>query len=104
MKWSCIGDRLLAIILLLISTLTLSLSDALPRIDNVLYDTAQSFTDRDIPADIVLVTIDEHSLSELGRWPWSRRAHAKLIERLHSDGLFISKHQCERPVGTPSTR
>ncbi|RYZ72487.1 MAG: diguanylate cyclase [Lysobacteraceae bacterium] len=38
------------------------------------------------PADerIVVVEIDEKSLAELGRWPWSRRTHARLVDRLEA--------------------
>ncbi|CAN4278497.1 diguanylate cyclase [Pseudoxanthomonas sp. LjRoot125] len=31
---------------------------------------------------IVVVDIDQKSLAELGRWPWSRRVHAQLVDRL----------------------
>ena len=36
------------------------------------------------PADpsIVLVMVDEPSLSTLGRWPWSRALHARLLDRI----------------------
>jgi CHASE2 domain-containing sensor protein/anti-sigma regulatory factor (Ser/Thr protein kinase) len=67
-------------------TLALCVTGALSRIDNVIYDTAQQNLDRSIPSDVVLVTIDEQSLTSLGRWPWSRRAHAQLIDRLHAGG------------------
>ncbi|MFH1541000.1 MAG: adenylate/guanylate cyclase domain-containing protein [Elusimicrobiota bacterium] len=48
---------------------------------------------------IVIVAIDEESLDKLGRWPWDRSIHAKLIERLVKadvktigiDVLFIEK-------------
>lgn len=33
-------------------------------------------------ARILLVQIDEASLAELGRWPWPRSVHARLIDRL----------------------
>ncbi|MEL1263848.1 CHASE2 domain-containing protein [Pseudoxanthomonas putridarboris] len=36
---------------------------------------------------IVVVDIDQKSLAELGRWPWSRRLHAQLIDRLHLAGV-----------------
>lgn len=32
--------------------------------------------------DVVLVTIDDASLSALGPWPWPRELHARLIDRL----------------------
>src|SRR4249919_1255524 len=36
--------------------------------------------------DIVLVTIDNQSLRKIGRWPWPRRYHADLTDRLTADG------------------
>lgn len=36
--------------------------------------------------DIVIVAIDEQSLREIGRWPWSRRTHAELIRTLSAAG------------------
>ena len=36
--------------------------------------------------DIVLVKIDDASLREVGRWPWPRRYHAQLIDRLTEAG------------------
>ncbi|HDH53756.1 MAG TPA: CHASE2 domain-containing protein, partial [Nitrospirae bacterium] len=35
-----------------------------------------------VPADILIVTIDEESLSVFGRWPWNRRLQAELIEKV----------------------
>ena len=35
---------------------------------------------------IVVVDIDQKSLAELGRWPWSRRTHAQLVDRLRVAG------------------
>ncbi len=31
---------------------------------------------------VVIVDIDEKSLAEIGRWPWSRNIHAQLVEQL----------------------
>jgi EAL domain-containing protein (putative c-di-GMP-specific phosphodiesterase class I)/CHASE2 domain-containing sensor protein len=36
--------------------------------------------------DIVLVAIDDRSLSEIGRWPWPRRQHAEMISKLADAG------------------
>ncbi|MCX7816804.1 MAG: adenylate/guanylate cyclase domain-containing protein [Syntrophales bacterium] len=35
---------------------------------------------------VVIAAIDEKSLGEIGRWPWSRKVIAKLVEKLKSDG------------------
>lgn len=40
-----------------------------------------------VPDDrIVIVDIDERSLAEVGRWPWSRTTVAEMLERLHARG------------------
>ena len=36
--------------------------------------------------DIVLVKIDNSSLRQIGRWPWPRREHAKLVDQLTAAG------------------
>jgi CHASE2 domain-containing sensor protein len=35
-------------------------------------------------APVVLVAIDDRSIAELGRWPWSRRRFAEIVQRLHA--------------------
>lgn len=37
---------------------------------------------RSAPPEIVIVAIDERSVNELGRWPWSRTTTASLVEAL----------------------
>jgi EAL domain-containing protein (putative c-di-GMP-specific phosphodiesterase class I)/CHASE2 domain-containing sensor protein len=36
--------------------------------------------------DIIFVAIDDRSLREVGRWPWSRRHHARIIDKLSEAG------------------
>ncbi len=38
---------------------------------------------------VVVVEIDQQSLEELGRWPWPRRLHAELIDRLAAAGPAV---------------
>ncbi len=57
-------------------------NDWLWRWDNLLYDSQLSFWKRAPSQDIVIIAIDDHSLSTLGRWPWPRSIHAKLVEKL----------------------
>ena len=89
MIWHHLGERATTSLLLIGITFVLSVTGALSRIDNVLYDTGQQHSPHIPPNDVVLVTIDEQSLASLGRWPWSRRSHAQLIERLHADGARV---------------
>jgi diguanylate cyclase (GGDEF)-like protein len=56
------------------------------RMDAWTYDYFSRHIPRAADDRIVVVAIDEKSLSELGRWPWSRRLHAQLIDRLGAAG------------------
>ncbi|MCC6301706.1 MAG: EAL domain-containing protein [Gammaproteobacteria bacterium] len=39
------------------------------------------------PSDLVIVEIDAHSLRRLNTWPWPRRYHAQLLDRLREAGV-----------------
>ena len=39
--------------------------------------------------EVKLVLVDEPSIREVGRWPWSRDKHARLIEALSNDGAKV---------------
>jgi len=56
------------------------------RIDAIVLDLATEW--RAGPADerIILVEIDDRSLSEFGNWPWDRSRHALLVESLTASG------------------
>ncbi len=56
------------------------------RFDNVLYDWQLGLVERPAAADILIIAVDERSLSAIGRWPWSRRIHADLIDLLTNAG------------------
>jgi len=60
----------------------LAYSDWLWRWDRVFYDAQLRLWQRPPADDIVIVAIDEATLRELGRWPWSRAVHAALLTRL----------------------
>ena len=52
------------------------------RLDQTLYDNAIQLLGRAPQDDIVIVGIDEESLAQIGRFPWSRAVHATLINKL----------------------
>lgn len=66
--------------------ISLSYSDVSRRFDNIIYDRALNLFAPPTSDRILLVTIDDESLSRLGRWPWPRELHAQMIERLHENG------------------
>jgi diguanylate cyclase (GGDEF)-like protein len=65
----------------------LHLSGVTWRADARTYDSLAQISSRAADDRIVIVAIDEKSLTELGRWPWSRRTHAELLGRLGDAGV-----------------
>ena len=62
--------------------LVLGWQNGLGRADQTLYDNFLTNSDRPARDDIIIVAIDDYSLAELGRWPWQRKLHAALLDRL----------------------
>src|SRR5690606_43070 len=56
------------------------------RFDAVLYDATATYRHTEPDPDLVVVAIDDRSLAEVGRWPWSRAVHAALLDRLDEAG------------------
>lgn len=48
-----------------------------------------AFLDRSPDARLMVVAIDDASLSRIGRWPWDRSVHAELIRRLSDAGAKV---------------
>lgn len=71
------------------ATLLFAHMDWLWRWDHLIYDATLYVWERPSPEDIVIVAIDEKSLSALGRWPWPRRTHAQLVRRLSAAGASV---------------
>ncbi|MEN9844681.1 MAG: hypothetical protein RLZZ612_2510 [Pseudomonadota bacterium] len=57
--------------------------DVLERIDDIIFDTRLRATmPKTLDERIVVIDIDEKSLAEVGRWPWSRDKLALLVHEL----------------------
>jgi len=71
----------------------LYLLPAFTAVENQLHDEAlrRSFkwAAPDPPKDIVIVAIDDASLGQIGVWPWPRRHHAEVLERLKAAGAKV---------------
>lgn len=72
--WTLSGALLLAA--------ALQFTGLVAPLDHWLYDLYITSNTRTPPDDILVVAIDEPSLAALGRWPWPRQTHARLLERL----------------------
>lgn len=60
----------------------LSFTGKTSGMDWLLYDNAMKMSQLAASDDIIIIDIDEKSLSKLGRWPWPRQTHAKLLDSL----------------------
>ncbi len=58
----------------------------LDRLDAIVYDARlRTFMPGTLDERIVVLDIDEQSLAEVGRWPWSRHHMAELVDRLFEE-------------------
>ena len=60
-------------------------SDFTREIDYVLYDYSQKIYvhDKNASSNVIVVDIDEYSLSKLGQWPWPRILLSKLLDGIN---------------------
>lgn len=56
--------------------------EPLRRLDNLLYDALLRADPRPVSPEILVVAIDNRSVAALGRWPWPRDVHARLLDAL----------------------
>lgn len=66
-----------------IAVIALNLAtDFIGTLERRFYDFASTSTSRQPSDRIAVIAIDDQSIANLGRWPWSRDIHAKLIDKL----------------------
>jgi signal transduction histidine kinase len=75
-------EWLFVITLMSVVLLALSSTRSLSRLDQALYDITLKLLSPPVSDRVMLITIDEPSLAELGPWPWPASRHAEIIERL----------------------
>lgn len=75
-EWCAVAAATLGIIA------ALDWGDATDRLDNVYYDVLVGFAAPPVSDRILLVEIDDRSIARIGRWPWPRSTHARMLEEL----------------------
>lgn len=104
-KWGRHGtmksDTGISLLLLVVVLVFYWVSDVLVSLENRMFDKASLYTGRQASDQIVLVAIDDQSLANIGRWPWSRDVHARVIERLSeakviANTVFFFEPQTDR--------
>ncbi len=57
-------------------------SDLLQSLERKAYDVGVRFSTRTPDDNIAIVAIDDQSIANIGRWPWPRNIHARMIDLL----------------------
>ena len=57
-------------------------TDAITTMERRFYDFASTSSARQPSDRIAIIAIDDQSIQNIGRWPWSRDVHAELIDKL----------------------
>jgi CHASE2 domain-containing sensor protein/nitrogen-specific signal transduction histidine kinase len=77
-----LNDLASSALILLALTFLIHATNLFGRVDNLIFDIGQKMTKTSPPKDVIIIAIDQGSLSQIGRWPWSREVHARLLKRL----------------------
>lgn len=80
------AKKLVISLCMVIGVWATSQTNAFQRLDNLFYDVFIKVHEREVGDQIVIIAIDDKSLRELGRWPWPRRVHGALLNRLTEAG------------------
>jgi serine/threonine-protein kinase len=60
--------------------------DSFRSLERSVYDTSVRMASRTPSDQIAVIAIDDDSIANLGRWPWPRSLHAKLLDLLRQGG------------------
>jgi serine/threonine-protein kinase len=76
------SDRLLALLAVLAVCVLHGTTDTFSTLERRFYDEASTQTSRQPSDQIAVIAIDDASIANIGRWPWPRDVHARLIDLL----------------------
>jgi signal transduction histidine kinase/CHASE2 domain-containing sensor protein len=80
LEWGVLVAALLGLVL------WLSGPGDMPRVNHMVQDTVSWLYPRPASPDVVIVAIDDRSISAIGRWPWRRALHAEMVSKISSQG------------------
>ncbi|HQX58324.1 MAG TPA: serine/threonine-protein kinase [Burkholderiaceae bacterium] len=81
-------------------------TDLIGTLERRFYDFGSTSTSRQPSDRIAIIAIDDQSIANIGRWPWPRDIHAKLIDQLAAakaktivETVFFIEPQVDRGLG-----
>jgi CHASE2 domain-containing sensor protein/two-component sensor histidine kinase len=84
-----LNDLVSSALILLALAFTIHVTQLFSRIDNLIFDYGQKLTTTAAPDDVIIIAIDQASLVQIGRWPWSRAVHANLLQQLKQEQAAV---------------
>jgi len=75
-------DWFLGVVVVVLIVLFNNISDLIPSLERKAYDLGVVATSRAPLDKIAIIAVDEQSLANIGRWPWSREVLAKMTDNL----------------------
>ncbi|HEY3075341.1 MAG TPA: serine/threonine-protein kinase [Burkholderiales bacterium] len=76
------ADWFLGVLVVALFALFNSMSDLVPGLERKAYDAALAAASRTPSDKIAVIAIDKQSIDNIGRWPWPRDTHARMIDLL----------------------
>ena len=76
------ADWVAGVLIVLAVVLLNQATDLIGTLERKFYDFASTSTSRQPSDRIAIIAIDDQSIANIGRWPWPRDIHAKLIDQL----------------------
>ncbi|MGH8598832.1 MAG: CHASE2 domain-containing protein, partial [Gammaproteobacteria bacterium] len=84
------SDRFLGFAITLIFLVAwLMRTQLLEGLERDAYDLGVRLSSRDPGEQIAVIAIDDNSIKNIGRWPWSREIHAQMIDKLKAAGAKV---------------
>src|SRR5688572_13135728 len=75
-------DWFLGAVVVVVVLLFNRFSDLIPSLERKAYDLGVQATSRTPSTQIAVIAIDDTSIANIGRWPWSREVHARMTDLL----------------------
>ena len=76
------SDEFAALLVIVVALVLFQASDLMSSLERRFYDWGSTSTSRQAAEQVAVIAIDDPSIANLGRWPWSRDVHARLIDVL----------------------
>jgi serine/threonine-protein kinase len=76
------SDGFAAVLVIFAALILHGSTDAISTLERRFYDFASTSTTRQPYNEVAVIAIDDQSIANIGRWPWPRDVHARLIDQL----------------------